>query len=160
MPKLFRIADNNNRGIYRIILYDPYTRIHERYNVDVERHPNPSDDRLLYSIWKKMRYGERCKYHFGFASPRQMRSWFNEKEFKRMQALSRNLQKKDDRELFVHVFSGPIIQGTKQAIAVLEECKLLKSIPIGKFYPKKKRKVKRKTKKTVDIGLKRDIVIP
>lgn len=150
MPKLFRIADNNHRGIYRT-LFDPYARIHGTHDVDVERHPNPFDDRLLYSTWERMSYEERCKYHFGFASPRQMHSWFNEKEFKRMQALSRKLQK-DDKELFVHVFSGPIIQGAKQAVAVLEGCKLLKSIPIGKFYPKKKAKRKKKVKKTVDIG--------
>jgi len=158
MPKLFRIADNYHRGVYRAV-GDPYKSIHGTDDVDISTHPNPYDDRLLYKTWIDMSFNEQQKHRFGFASPRQMHSWFDEKAFKKLQAISRRMKKKEEgRGLFVYVFSGPIVQGAKQAVANLEECKLLKSIPIEKFYPKKRKK--RKVKKSVDIVKKRDTVIP
>lgn len=130
MPKLFRLETEDNVGIYQCI---HYRNIHSTWDV-MKKHPGPGRDPKL---WDQIKNIFPLGFRFGFSSARQMHKWFTKKDFKAIKEVATGR----DYSLYVSVYDGPVIEGDKQAIANLHECRLLKRIPIEKFCaPKKKMK--------------------
>lgn len=67
---IYRVEKENGQGLYRD---NDYPFSYEM--VDSMRHPLPSDDALLSIFWNALSYESMAKFHFGYSSIEQLKSW-------------------------------------------------------------------------------------
>lgn len=139
--KFFRIHDNLNigKGCYYSDRHSLSVQRCGDYEEDLSRHPIPEDDSKLLRSFEKLTDEQRFEclriatisdYHFGFKSIDQFRAWFYD----------------DNVVLWLHnqnyvltefeVSTDNCHVGYSQMIAILSECKLVKSYSLREFTNK------------------------
>jgi len=139
MSKLFRLETETGKGIYQE--RNHYQTIHSRETQNAIKHPEPPQDKEFRNAWDndKNKSGRPTfVYSFGFSSAGQMKKWFSKEDFRNIKLINLEREKEGRQPYFVSVYSGLVVSGGKQAVAFLPDCKLMKRIPIEKFYPRQR----------------------
>lgn len=138
MLKFFRIHYNKDiaKGCYSTWIDSPSVSNCNTYHVDFDKHPLPENDALLYNNHCRMK-ARQCEqndivlylsdYHYGFKSINQFRAWFYDDDVLLwMHENNYVITEFDVNEEFCHL-------GYSQMIAILSECKLVKTYSLREF---------------------------
>jgi hypothetical protein len=118
MPLFYRVESKDGYGVYQHFLA---SRVHQDYSND--RCPPPDKDNLPIV---------RGEHRFGFSSIKQFRDWFPRYDLKK---IVRTAQE-SGVEMFLSVYdAASLASGNKQAIAPIDNLKLIKKTTLSKLFP-------------------------
>jgi hypothetical protein len=103
--KIYRVQKADGSGPYRSGLIEMWLKSSHNGG----SHPNAYNDRLLKAKWSKMSEAKQERYKFAFSSMRQLQSWFNKSELKRLKALGFEIKE-------LRVSKRDVIMGSRQVI--------------------------------------------
>lgn len=117
--RFYRVEDREGVGPYQ---HEICRAISDVGEFDFREHPGPLDDKGMSFEWRNL--DDNCPYRFGFVSMEQTRWWWD-RGYVALWMLN-----EAGFGLSVYEVSGPVIQGTCQAVAILQDAELIDSLDL------------------------------
>lgn len=79
--QILRIEDKEGRGMYHTLWSIAVTNLFGNLSVDLDKHPEPYEDKLLNEQWDSMRPDE--EYFCGFVDEEQFKKWVHNPQWRK-----------------------------------------------------------------------------